>query len=109
MQEYLPFFERLLQWASLPACLYGAGGAILHSVRKGRSAAQVLFEALGGVITANMICPLIQEWTPERWHYTLFFLAGWGGLEFVGRCYEAAVSALEHRIRRQINPRNGEE
>ena len=108
MQDTLDFLERLLQWALLPASVYGAGGALMHSTRKGRSPAHTLFEAVGGVFTANMVCPLIQDATPEKWHFTLFFRAGWGGLELVGRLYEAVVSALEGYIHRRINPPGGE-
>lgn len=109
MQDSLNVLERLLQWLLLPASIYGAGGALLHSARKGKGVMHTIVEALGGVITTNAVCPLIQDATPEKWHYTFFFLAGWGGLELVSRIYEAAVSALEQRIRRQLNPRNGEE
>lgn len=108
MQDNPTVLERLLQMLFLPACLYGAGGALLHSARKGRTLPQTAFEVLGGIITANMICPLVQDMTPESWHYTLFFLIGWGGLEVVSRLYEAVVSALENRIRRHINPNREE-
>lgn len=104
----LTYLERILQFALLPASLYGAGGALMHSTRKGRSIGQALMEVVGGVVTANMVCPLIQSETPEKWHYTLFFLVGWGGLELVGRIYEAAVCALERYIHRKINPERGE-
>ncbi|WP_302413502.1 hypothetical protein [uncultured Desulfovibrio sp.] len=93
--ESLNYLERALQFVLLPASLYGAGGALMHSARKGRSIPQALLEVVGGVVTANMVCPLIQAETPEKWHYTLFFLVGWGGLELVGRIYEAAVCALD--------------
>ena len=102
--ESLNYLERALQFVLLPASLYGAGGALMHSARKGRSIPQALLEVVGGVVTANMVCPLIQAETPEKWHYTLFFLVGWGGLELVGRIYEAAVCALERYIQRKINP-----
>ena len=105
--ESLNYLERLLQFFLLPASLYGAGGALMHATRKGRTLGQALIEVVGGVATANMVCPLIQAETPEKWHYTLFFLVGWGGLELVGRLYEAGVCALERYIQRKINP--GEE
>ncbi len=109
MQDTLNLAERLLQWLLLPASLYGAGGAIMHSARKGRSPLHACFEAVGGVFTANMVCPLIQDATPEKWHYTLFFLVGWGGLELVSRLYEAGVVALERYVHRKINPQNNGE
>lgn len=105
MQDFLDFLERLLQWLFFPASIYGAGGALLHSARKGKGVIHTIVEALGGILTANMLCPLIQDATPEKWHYTFFFLAGWGGLELVSRIYEAAVTALESYVRRKINPR----
>ena len=102
--ESLNYLERILQFILLPASLYGAGGALMHSTRKGRSISQALMEVVGGVVTTNMVCPLIQAETPEKWHYTLFFLVGWGGLELVGRLYEAGVCALERYIQRKVNP-----
>ena len=105
--ESLNYLERFLQFFLLPASLYGAGGALMHSTRKGRTLGQALIEVVGGVATAYMVCALIQAETPEKWHYTLFFLVGWGGLELVGRLYEAGVCALERYIQRKINP--GEE
>ena len=104
--ESLNYLERLLQFILLPASLYGAGGALMHSTRKGRTLGQAVIEVVGGVVTANMVCPLIQAETPAQWHYTLFFLVGWGGLELVGRLYEAGVCALERYIQRKVNPDN---
>ncbi|MDY0204643.1 MAG: hypothetical protein RBR49_11050 [Desulfovibrio desulfuricans] len=104
----LTYLERILQFTLLPASLYGASGALMHSARKGRSIGQTFVEVVGGVVTTNMTCPLIQAEMPEKWHYTLFFLVGWGGLELVGRIYEAAVCALERYIQRKVNPENGE-
>ena len=82
--ESLNYLESFLQFILLPASLYGAGGALMHSTRKGRTLGQAVIEVVGGVVTANMVCPLIQAETPAQWHYTLFFLVGWGGLELVG-------------------------
>lgn len=104
MQDNLTLAERILAFLFLPATLYGAGGAFLHSTRKGRSSLQVVLEAIGGAITTNMLSPLIVKFTPLEIHYTLFFFAGWGGLELVGRMYEAIASAAEKRIHNQINP-----
>ncbi|GAB1254774.1 hypothetical protein [Desulfovibrio falkowii] len=106
--ESLNYLERILQFVLLPASLFGAGGALMHSSRKGRSIGQTFMEVVGGVVTTNMVCPLIQAETPDTWHYTLFFLVGWGGLELVGRLYEAGVCALERYIQRKVNPGNND-
>lgn len=45
----------------------------MHSTRKGRTLGQAVIEVVGGVVTANMVCHLIQAETPAQWHYTLFF------------------------------------
>ena len=105
MQDSMNFLERVLAWLLLPTTIYGAGGAILHSVRKRRSPTQAVLEAFGGIITTNMLGPVIQSSAPEMWQFSLYFLVGWGGLEAVGRLYEAVVQAFEKRIQNQINPR----
>lgn len=97
MQEFTTLTDRILAWLFLPATLYGAGGAVMRAVRKGKTWTQTLFEAGGGILVANMLGPLIKGHTPVNWHYTLYFLAGWGGLEGVSRLYEAVVSGLEKR------------
>lgn len=102
MDSITELFERLLALVLGSATLYGAGGAFMHARRKGKPLRQTVIEVMGGAITTNMLSPIVQEFTPEKWHYTLFFLIGWGGLELVGRLYEATVSAVENRIRRKI-------
>lgn len=104
MQDVTDFLERALQALLLPASVYGAAGALMHSARKGRTLPHTLFEVVGGLVAANMLGPVVQKNTPEEWWYTLFFLVGWGGMELVSRLYEAAVQALEGRIRKRINP-----
>lgn len=96
--------DRLLGWFLLPATLFGAGGAFMHSRKKGLPLGQKISEVLGGVIIANMAMPLVQAHTPESWHYTAFFLVGWGGVELIDRIYNAALNAVEKRINRAINP-----
>lgn len=103
MDSITDLLERLLALAFGSATLYGAGGAFMHARRKGKPLRQTVMKVMGGAITTNMLSPLVQECTPEKWHYTLFFLIGWGGLvELVGRLYEASVGAVENRIRRKI-------
>ena len=103
MDNLTGLLDRILGWVLLPATLYGAGGALLRAGRrKDKSARQTVAEVFGGAVIANVVCPLVQDVTPEKWHYTLFFLVGWGGLELIGRAYEALAQGLESRIRRQV-------
>lgn len=102
MDSVTEIIDSVLALLFLPATLYGAGGAFMHARRKGKPVRQTVLEVVGGAITANMLCPLVQDLTPEKWHYTLFFLVGWGGLELVGRIYEAVAHALERRIKRDV-------
>ena len=62
---------------------------------------------VGGVLTANMLGPMIRAQAPESWHSSLFFLAGWGGLELVAKCYDLGVCALERYVNRNTDPSNG--
>lgn len=108
MSEEITWLEKILAYVLLPATFWGAAGALTRSIRLRKSWKLWFFEMLGGVVTANMVCPLIQSETPEKWHYTLFFLVGWGGLELIGRLYEVSASALERRIQKKINPEGGD-
>lgn len=101
------YLDRLSEALLVPASLYGAGGALLHAVRQGRPFWQTLLSVVGGVYTSNMLGPLIREQAPESWHYSLFFLAGWGGLELVAKGYEVGVRALEKYIKRKLDPGSG--
>lgn len=110
------WWETILTWLLMPATIFGAGGAVIHAVRKGESLRQTLIKGASGIIIAHMIYPIITVHTADIWHYSLYFLTGWGGLELVNRIYEAVVSALEERIRGRItqgpegrNEHNGEE
>ena len=94
--------ETLLAWLFLPATVYGAGGAMLRAARTGRSWKQIALETLGGVTVANMVGPLLSVHAPEHWHGTLYFLAGWGGLELVAWGYELAVKIAEVRIQKRL-------
>ncbi|MDL2315493.1 hypothetical protein LJC59_00220 [Desulfovibrio sp. OttesenSCG-928-A18] len=109
MDSATEILDRILAWLLLPATLYGAGGALMHAGRKKQPVRKTIVELTGGAITANMVCPLVQHYTPEQMHYTLFFLVGWGGLELVGRLYEAIAAALEARIRRRLGEGEGRE
>lgn len=102
MDDLIEFLNRALAVFLGSATLYGAGGAFMHARRKGKPLRQSAIEVLGGAITTNMLSPIVQDFTPEKWHYTLFFLIGWGGLELVGRLYEAIVCAVECRIKKNI-------
>jgi hypothetical protein len=108
IDSVLEFLDRVFTLILLPATLYGAGGALMNAKRTGKPLRQTALEVIGGAITANMLCPVVQDLTPERWHYTLFFLVGWGGLEMVGRLYEVAAQMMERRIKRQIGGGDGE-
>ena len=102
MDSIMDFIDKFLAMVLLPATFYGAGGAFMHARRKGKPLSQTALEVVGGSITANMLCPLVQDLAPEKWHYTLFFLVGWGGLELVSRLYEAVAQALERRIKNNV-------
>ena len=108
MSEEITWLEKILAYVLLPATFWGAAGALTRSIKLRKSWKLWVFEMLGGVLTANMVCPLIAEYVDDKWHYTLFFLVGWGGLELIGRLYEASASALERRIQKKINPEGGE-
>ncbi|MDR2056148.1 MAG: hypothetical protein LBQ10_09820 [Desulfovibrio sp.] len=102
MERFISFLNDVLSVFLLPATLYGAGGALMHAGRKGKSFRQVLFEVLGGVLTTNALAPLIRNYCPDEAQTTLYFLVGWGGLKCVDRIYEAVVAALERRIQRKL-------
>ena len=104
MSEELNWLEKILVCLLLPATFWGAAGALTRSIRMRKNWKHWLFEMMGGVLSANMVCPLVVERVNEQWHYTLFFLVGWGGLELMGRLYEACATALEKHIQKKINP-----
>ena len=108
MSEEITWLEKILAYVLLPATFWGAAGALTRSIKLRKSWKLWFFEMLGGVLTANMVYPLIAERVDDKWHYTLFFLVGWGGLELIGRLYEVSASALERRIQKKINPEGGE-
>ena len=99
--------DTFLSWLLLPPTLYGAGGAMLRAARTGRSWKQIGLETLGGVVVANMVGPLLSVHAPEHWHGTLYFLAGWGGLELVAWGYELAVKMAEARVHKRIGGGQG--
>ena len=91
--------DSFLVWALLPATLYGAGGAALRSIKAGKKRPGVIvFEALAGIIIANMAGPLLAKYAPVHWHATLYFLAGWGGLAAVDYFYSLALRVLTTKI-----------
>ena len=94
--------DAFLSWLLLPATLYGAGGAMLRAARTGRSWKRIGLETLGGIAVANMAGPLLAVHAPGHWHATLYFLAGWGGLELVAWAYDQAVRIIETKLRKRL-------
>ena len=109
METIRQAFDTLLSWLLLPPTLYGAGGAMLRASRTGRKWKQIVLETIGGVIVANMVGPLLSVHAPEHWHGTLYFLAGWGGLELVAWGYEQAVRIAEARLHHRLGSEQGQE
>ena len=64
---------------------YGAGALC------GRGSWTIIRRWFGGSHPYVDPCYLRQH--PLEWQSVSFFLAGWGGLEFVGRLYEVAQGA----------------
>ena len=108
MSEEITWLEKILAYVFLPATFWGAAGALTRSIKTRRCWKLWFFEMVGGSLTANMVFPLISEYADEKYQYTLYFFIGWGGLELIGRLYEASASALERRIQKKINPEGGE-
>ena len=108
MDSIADLIDRILALLLLPATLYGAGGALMSARRKGKPMKQTLVEVIGGAFTANMTGNIIVSNVSSDWQSICFFLVGWGGLELVGRLYEAAATALERRIIKNIGGGNGE-
>ena len=102
MDSITELIDRILTLLLLPATLYGAGGALMHARRRGKPIRQSFVEVIGGAFTAHMLTPVVVAYVPEVWHSVMFFLVGWGGLELVGRVYEATAKALEARIARKL-------
>lgn len=107
VEQFWDWLERLVAMFFVPATLYGGGGALLRRRKDRRTLGQVLSEVSGGALTAHMLAPIIQKSVSEDWHAVCFFLAGWGGLELVGRLYEAIANGVEDRIRHKIGGRSG--
>lgn len=106
MEEFRNFGEHLLAWVFLPATLLGAAGGIMGAVKRRKSWKQIIFEGAGGMILSNVVYPLVAEYAPPEWHYSLFFLVGWGGVQGVGHFYEVVTSALESRVREKLGGSN---
>ena len=102
MEQFWEWLERLVAVFFVPATLYGGGGALLRCRKDRRTLGQILTEVSGGAFTAHMVAPIIQKGVSEDWHAICVFLAGWGGLELVGRLYEAIARGVEDRIRHRI-------
>lgn len=102
MDGITDFLDKLLAVTLGSATLYGAGGAFMHARRKGKPLSQSLVEVISGAFTANMMSNVITSQVPQEWQPICFFLVGWGGLELVGRLYEAAAAAVEKRIGRKL-------
>ena len=103
MDSIAELIDRILTLLLLPATLYGAGGALMHARRRGKPVRQSFVEVIGGAFTAHMLTPVVVAYVPEVWHSVFFFLVGWGGLELVGRLYEAAAKGLENRVTKKIS------
>lgn len=102
MDPFVEWLERTLALLFVPATLYGGCGALMRSRRDKRPLRQVVSEVTGGALTAHMLTPVIVSAIPAEWHAVCFFLAGWGGLELVGRLYEAVAHGVEERLRHKI-------
>ncbi|MDR2076897.1 MAG: hypothetical protein LBP61_08235 [Desulfovibrio sp.] len=98
MNDLKELLETLLSWLLLPATVYGAGGAFMRAGRTGKSIRQTVFAIVGGIITTNALSPLIDAYSPQPAHKTLYFLAGYGGLALVDRLYRLAAGIAERRI-----------
>ena len=110
MEQFIDWVERMLSLIFVPATVWGGAGALMRKGRGQRSLRQVFSEWFGGVVIAHMLSPVILQYTPDPWHITLFALAGLGGLELVGRIYEAVAQGLENRIRGRVEGKgSGEE
>ena len=103
MDSITELIDRILTLLLLPATLYGAGGALMHARRRGKPIRQSFVEVIGGSFTAHMLTPVVVSYVPDVWHSVVFFLVGWGGLELVGRVYEAAAKGLESRITKKVS------
>ncbi len=100
MDSLLEFLDKVSSWLLLPATAYGAFGAFLKARRSGKTIRQTITEVLGGVVLANITLPLVSEYVPPTWHWTAFFLVGWGGLALVERLYGMLGKLLEVKLRR---------
>ena len=100
MNDFKELLESALAWLFLPATIWGAGGAVIRAVKKEETKnwKNIFFQGIGGIFVANMLMPLVDLYTPPQFHYTLYFLAGWGGLAFVDRLYRLVSGIVERRI-----------
>ena len=108
MEQFTDWVERVLSLIFVPATVYGAAGALMRRRRDTRSVRQIVSEVFGGALTAHMLTQVIQHNIPYEWQSVCFFLAGWGGLELVGRLYEAIAQGLENRVRSRIEGRGND-
>lgn len=90
--------DKLLSILLLPATVLGALGAFLHSQRRGKPVLQTIIEVIGGAVVANVAMPLAHAYLPQGWHWTAFFLIGWGGLHLVERLYGLFYRGVYLRI-----------
>lgn len=103
MQELSEWLDRILTVVFVPATAYGATGAALRCIRAGVGKRRLIIEVIGGAIATNALMPIIAEYTPQSWHYTLCLGVGLAGIEGISRFYEAVASAVENRIKRRIS------
>lgn len=108
MEQFIDWVERMLSLIFVPATFYGGAGAFMRVGRRSRTLGQIVFEVFGGVVTSHMLADSIYAQVPFEYQSICFFLAGWGGLELVGRLYEAVASGLESRVKSKIDGNNRE-
>lgn len=94
MDDFLLACKEILAYILTPATFFGAGGGLVRAMRRRGDVKQIAAEMAGGILVANMVFPIVAEHLPKPWHYTVFFLVGWGGIEMVGWAYQSAVEFL---------------
>ncbi len=94
--------DKIISWLLLPATIYGACGAFLRSRHRGKTFSQTGIEIFGGTVIANVTMPIVQQYAPQSWQWTAFFLVGWGGLYLVEAIYGVALRILNHKIHKHF-------
>ena len=94
MDDLITALKECGKLALTPATVFGAGGGLIRAIRRRGSWKQISTEMLGGVFVANMLFPVVEAHLPAAWHYTAFFLVGWGGIEMVGWAYTSSAEFI---------------